>query len=41
MKNNAQEDGEQVTPRRLSKAERRRQLLDTALLIVREEERIA
>lgn len=37
MKKNAQEDGEQVAPRRLSKAERRRQLLDTALLIVREE----
>ncbi|MFC7557085.1 TetR/AcrR family transcriptional regulator [Pseudoroseomonas wenyumeiae] len=37
MKNNAQEDDEQVTQRRFSKAERRRQLLDTALLIVREE----
>ncbi|MFC0388139.1 TetR/AcrR family transcriptional regulator [Muricoccus vinaceus] len=37
VKKNAQEDGEQVPPRRLSKAERRRQLLDTALLIVREE----
>ncbi|WP_199708171.1 TetR/AcrR family transcriptional regulator [Teichococcus wenyumeiae] len=37
VKNNAQEDDEQVTQRRFSKAERRRQLLDTALLIVREE----
>lgn len=33
----AQEVSEQVRPRRLSKAERRRQLLDAALLIVREE----
>lgn len=32
-----QATGRHATPRRLSKAERRRQLLDTALLIVREE----
>jgi AcrR family transcriptional regulator len=37
VKKNAQEDGQQVMPGRLSKDERRRQLLDTALIVVRRE----
>ncbi|WP_177431704.1 MULTISPECIES: TetR/AcrR family transcriptional regulator [Pseudomonas] len=38
MQNNTEQSAISSPPRRLSKAERRRQLLDTALLIVREED---